>query len=109
RIVELRGVMLERNRRAIVTAIVENAELLHARFERREHHVERISDAVDAADFVAVISRDRQLTDLALREKHELDDDLGVEMEVVRVPLEGNIAKRIDRIDAVAGVEFAQM
>ena len=105
---EFRGVMLKCDRCTIVAAIVENAEFLETSLDGGDHYVECIAHAVDAADFIAVISRDRQFADFPLGEKHQLNDDFGIEMEVVGIALEGDGAQGIDRIKPVAGVEFAE-
>jgi hypothetical protein len=70
--------------------------------------VARVPQPVHAADLVAVERRDRHLLD-ALPGFIELHDDLGVEVEVVRVPLEGNLAQRCDAVGAVSAVPFAQL
>ena len=59
--------------------------------QRRQHDVLRVLHAVHAADLVAVVGRDRQLDD-ALPGVQQLDDDLGVEVEVVRVEPERDLA-----------------
>ena len=39
----------------------------------------------------------------------QLNDDFGVEMEIVRVALERNPRQRLHRIEPVAAVKFAEM
>ena len=59
-------------------------------------------------DFVAVKRRDRQLGDAQFFQ-HELNDDFGIEMEIVRVLLERNLRQRRGRIEAIAGVKFREL
>jgi len=74
-------------RRAVVLAVVEQVHLLGARAGGRDHDVGRVAQPVHVADLVAVIGRDRHL-EQALLGQHELDDDLGVEVEDVGVEVE---------------------
>jgi hypothetical protein len=55
--------------------------------EGRQSDVLGVPDAVDVADLVAVVGGDRHLDD-PLPGVEQLDDDLGVEVEVVRVERE---------------------
>ncbi len=89
-------------------ALVQEAEVLRARLQRRARHVRGVLHAVDVADLVAVVRRDRHLAD-PLPGVEELDDDLGVEVEVVRVQVERDRAERLRRVHAVAGVELAEV
>ncbi len=89
---ELRLVVdVVRGRRlAVEAAIVEEPHPLGARHQHRSHHVPRVLEAVHVADLVAVIGGDGQLLDAEAGEE-ELDDDLGVEVEVVGVEGEGDL------------------
>ena len=80
---EFRSVVFQRKRRAIIAAVIKDAHLLQTRLACGEHYVQRVTQTVNTADFIAVIRGDRQFTDLAFREKHELNNDFGVEMKIV--------------------------
>ena len=67
-----------------------------------------IAHAVDIADLVAVVGGDGHLGDPHPRIV-ELDDDLGVEVEAVRVPLERELLEGGHRVGPVSGVEFGQL
>ena len=88
--------------------IVKKMDAAEAGFDRGFENVPRVFHPVHVADFVAVKRRDRQFRDAQFPE-HELDDDLGVEMEIVRVFLERNLRQRGGRIEPVAGVEFREL
>ena len=72
------------------------------------HHVPGVPEAVHAANLVAVVRGNRHLGDAAAGQ-HQLDDDLGVEVEDVRVVPERNPRKRRDAVGAEAGVELRQL
>ena len=76
--------------------------------QHRLADVPRVFYSVHVADLVAVVGRDRQFRDAQFLE-HELHDDLRVEMEIVRVFLEGNLRQRLGRIKPVAGVELGEL
>ncbi len=64
--------------------------------------------AVDPADLVAVVGRDRHLDDPLAGLDH-LQDDLGVEVEVVAVGGKGDLGEGVDGIRAVAAVPLGQI
>ena len=70
-------------------------------------HVAGIAQAVDVADLVAVVRRDRHL-DEAIAGGEQLQQDLGVEVEAVAVGLERDARQRGNRERAVAAVPLAQ-
>src|SRR5207244_9698954 len=72
------------------------------------HDVARVRDALHVADLVAVVRGDRELFD-ALPGFVELEDDLGVEVETVRVALERNPLQRCDTVGAVPAVPLAEI
>ena len=69
--------------------------------------VHGVADAIDAADFVAVVGRYRNFVD-ACAGAEKLDDDLGVEVKHVRVEFEGNAAEGGGGVGLVAGVELGE-
>ena len=69
--------------------------------------VQRVAEAIDAADFVAVVGRYRNFVD-ACAGAEKLDDDLGVEVKDVRVEFEGNAAEGGGGVGLVAGVELGE-
>src|SRR3954451_21709171 len=68
------------------------------------HAVEGVRDGVHVADLVPVIGRDRDLP-YAEPLLHEFDDDLGVEVPVVRQPPERELLQCADGIGPIAAVE----
>ncbi len=87
---------------------VAEAGLLHAVGDDVLGHVGGISEAVDVADLVAVVGGDGDLGDVQAGIV-QLDDDLGVEVEPVRVALEGDLLQGVDRVGAVSRVELGQL
>ena len=77
-------------------------------FDGRSENVPRVLHPVYVTDFVAVKRRNRQLGDAQLFE-HELDDDLRVEMEIVRIFFERNLRQRRGRIEAIAGMKLREL
>jgi len=71
-------------------------------------HVGGVGHALDVADLVPVVGGDRDLGDPHARVV-QLDDDLGVEVEAVRVLLERDPLEGVHRVGPVAGVEFAEL
>src|SRR3954453_4218353 len=67
------------------------------------HTVEGVRDAVHVADLVPVVRRDRDLLD-AESLADELDDDLRVEVPVVRQPPERELLQGADGVGPVAAV-----
>ena len=88
-------------------ALVEHPQAVGDSLERRQQDVLGVPDAVDVADLVAVVRRDRHLDD-PLPDVEQLDDDLGVEVEVVRVEREPDPPQRRHRVGAVAAVELGE-
>src|SRR6185312_1893079 len=64
--------------------------------------------SIHVADLVAVIGRDRDLND-ALTTIEELDDDLSVKIESVRVVHERKLREGRDVVCPVAAMEFTQV
>jgi len=71
------------------------------------HHVAGVPQAVHVADLVAVVGGDRDLDD-PLPGVVQLDDDLGVEVEVVGVAVERDGAQCGHAVGPVAGVELRE-
>ena len=71
-------------------------------------HPPSVLDAVHPRKFVAVERRDRDLDDALPRLDH-LEDDLGVEVVVVRVQFEADRIERTSRVCAVAAVPFTEL
>ena len=72
-----------------------------------DHDVAGVGDAVDPRDLVAVVGRDRHLDD-AFAGTEQLQDDLGVEVEVVAVADERELGERRHPVGAVPRVPLAQ-
>jgi hypothetical protein len=94
-------------RRAVEAAVVEQVDTLQPRLQRGFDHVVGVAHAVDVADLVAVVGRDRHLED-ALACHDELNDDFRVEMEDVGVALERQGLEALHGVDAIARVELRQ-
>ena len=88
--------------------IVEHVFLVEFGAQHRFENIPRILQPVDVADFVAVKSGDRDFHNPHPGEV-QLHDDVGVEMEIVRVPLEGNLRERLHGIQPVAAVKLAEL
>ncbi len=74
----------------------------------RPDHVPGILEPVHVADLVAVISRNRHFLDpVAL--VMQLDDDLGVEVEIIRHPREIDLPQRVQIVGAIAAVKLRQI
>jgi hypothetical protein len=89
-------------------AVVEEVFAVHSGADHGFEAVPCVFEAVDVADFVAVVGGDGDFGDAEAGEV-ELDDDVGVEVEVVGVALEGDAFEGWDGVEAVAAVEFAQL
>ena len=63
---------------------------------------------VDVTDLIAVVRRDRHLGE-ALLLAEQTQDDLGVEVEVVRVGLEVEVGEGVDPVGAVPAVPLAEV
>src|SRR5205814_9008270 len=88
--------------------IVKKTDAAPAGFDRGFENVPRILNPVHVADFVAIERRDRQFCDAQFPE-HKLDDDLSVEMELVRIFLERNLPQSSGRIKPVTGVKLREV
>src|SRR4051812_1193397 len=71
------------------------------------HAMEGVRDAVHVADLVAVVRRDRDLFD-AESLLDEFDDDLRIEVPVVRQPPERELLQGAHRIRTVSAVELGE-
>src|SRR5687767_5581035 len=88
--------------------IVKEMDAAQPSFHRGFEYVPRVFHPIHVADFVAVESRDRQFRDAQFSE-NKLDDDLGVEMEIVGVLLEWNLSQGRGGIEAITGVELREL
>jgi hypothetical protein len=79
----------------IEAALVEQAGAVEDVAHRGEHHVLGVLHPVHAGDLVSVVGGDGQLEDAGPRVE-QLEDDLGVEVEVVGVEREGDAAQGLD-------------
>ena len=70
--------------------------------------VQPILDAVDTADLISVERRDGDLHDPSPG-SDQLDEYLGVEMEIIGVQLERDLAKHVDLVGAVPRVELREL
>ena len=84
-------------------SLVEDACLVVAALRSGFDHIPGVAQPIDVADLVTVIGGDRDFDDPQLLQ-HQLDDDLCVEVKLVRVELERDLAERLHRVGAVAGV-----
>ena len=80
---------------------------MEPRLEHRLENVPGVLEAVDVANLVAVVSRDGQLGDPQFFH-HQLDDDLGVEMKIIRVFFERDLRQRRRRVEPVTGMKFGE-
>src|SRR2546423_14433015 len=88
--------------------IVEQMNAAQPRLRRGFYDVPGVLHSVDVANLVAVEGRDRQLGDAQFFQD-ELNDDLGVEMKVVRVFLKRHLGERGGRVEAIAGVKLGEI
>ena len=88
--------------------LVEDSEVLGFGQERAFDDVPGVFEAVDVADLVAVIGGNGQFFD-AQPGTEQLDDDLGVEVEIVGVGGERHLFQGFDGIEAVSGMEFGEV
>src|SRR5438874_7153519 len=77
----------------IELAIEKQTELVETRPERRSENVSCVLETVYVANFVAVERRNGQFDDPHFFPQ-ELNDDLGIELEIVRVFLERDLSER---------------
>ena len=99
--------MLRRHGIHVESSIVKKLNTAKTRLERRSKNIPRVTQSVDVTDFIAVKSRDRQFGDAKIPE-HELNDNFGVEMKVVRVFFEWHLGQRLGRVKPVTGMELGQ-
>ncbi len=64
------------------------------RSDRRFKNVPRVLQAIYVANLVAIKCRDGELNDPQSFQR-ELNDDLGVEMEIIRVSFKRNLSERL--------------
>ena len=100
-------IVIQLRRIDVELRIVEKIDLAQARLGRGLEDIPRVTHPVDVADLVAVVGRDRQLRDAEFFQD-ELDDDLGIEMKILRVPLERNLRQRAGRVEPVAGMKLRE-
>ena len=70
--------------------------------------VKRVSEAIDSADLVTVVGRDRDFLN-ALARDDELDDDFCVEMKDIRIAIEWERLNGGDSVDTVATMELGKL
>src|SRR5256885_5962329 len=68
--------------------------------EHCSKNVCRVFQSIHVADFIAVERRNRQLSDPQFFQ-HELNDDLRIEMKIVRISFKWNLAERRSRIEPI--------
>jgi hypothetical protein len=88
-------------------AVVEDVQAVQPAGDGGDDDVLGVPEAVDAADLVAVVRRDRHFDD-PLTGKHQLDDHLGVEVKHVGVVAEGNLRQGGHAVGTKAGVELRE-
>src|SRR6185295_15345824 len=89
-------------------AIVKQMDSAQPPLNRRAADIPGVLQAVHVTDFATVKCRNRQLGYPQLFE-NKLNNDLGIEVEIVGVSLERHLSKRLCRIDAIAGVKFRKL
>ncbi len=98
-------VVVGRTALRVVAPLVQDLGAMGDVAQRRHHHIERIAHAVHPADLVSIVGGDRPLHD-----RHpcieELQDDFGVEVEVVGVQTKRQSGESRHRIESVAAVEL---
>src|SRR6266436_5269820 len=99
--------MRRRLRIHIELSIVKKMNAAKPRFDCGSYDLQCVLQSVHVTDFVAVKCRDRQLDDAQFFQ-HELNDDLGIKMEIVRVFFERNLSERRGGIEAITGMEFCE-
>ena len=87
------GQILLAGRRQVELALIQDAEILRPGKQGDSHHVQRVFQAVHAADLVAVVGGNRELLD-AKTGAHELNNDFGIEVKIVGILVEGNACQR---------------
>jgi hypothetical protein len=85
----------------VVLALVEDARLVGGVAEGGQGDVSRAGEPVHPGDLAAVIGGDGQLDD-PRPGVEELEDDLGVEVEVVGVELQREPGQRRDAVEPIA-------
>src|SRR5438034_2751907 len=73
----------------------------------RSEYIPRVFHPVYVADFISVIRRDWNFLD-ALIGQHQLNDDFGIEMKIIRVALERDLPERVRGIEAITGMKFGE-
>src|SRR6516162_6903256 len=87
-------------RSQVEAAVVEKIDALEPGLGGSLENVERILEPIDATDLVAIIRRYWKFFD-ALTRHNELNDDFRVEMENVRIPIEGEYLQSRNRVNPV--------
>ena len=92
----------------IETAIIQQAHRRDARPQRGEQDECAVAPAVDVRDLVAVERRHGNLGNALLRAQH-LDNDVGVEVEIVGIEGKRHPLECFGAVGAVAGMKFRQV
>ena len=79
---KFRLILRERSRSAIEAAVVEQTQLLQRACKQAVDDILRITNTVNVADFIAIVSGDWEFYDRKFR-GNELDDDFGIEVKIV--------------------------
>src|SRR5580692_6438680 len=98
---ELRNVRLNIGRGAIKLAVVKQARALKPRFESGRHYIECVLHPVYVTDLIAIVGWDRKFPDRQAC-YHQLDDDLGVEMKILRIAVERNCRESLCRVNPIS-------
>src|SRR2546430_17421480 len=88
-------------------AVVEDVELVKTARHCGQQHVLGVAESVHPTDFVSVVGRDRNFLDAGASQQ-QLDDDLRIEVEHVRVEQKRNATQCCDSVSAIAGVKLGQ-
>src|SRR5436305_1199781 len=92
----------------IELAIEKEIHLMQTNPRHRLENVPGIFESVDVTDLGTVIRRYRKLGDSQVLQ-HQLNDDFGVEVEIVGVSLKRNLGQRCGGIEAVTGMKFREI
>src|SRR5450432_4686256 len=92
----------------IESSVEEQVHLVKPRAQHRLNDVPGVFQPAHMTDLVAVICGDRQFCD-AQPFQDKLDDDFGVEMEIIRVFFEWNLRQRLGGIKAVTGMKLGKI
>ena len=92
----------------IELAVVEQLDSAETRLDGRAHHIPGVTQSVHVTDLTAIESGNGQLGDAPLFQD-KLNDDLGVEMEIVGVFLEGQLGQCLGGVEAITGMKLGQV